>query len=87
MSDSERVPCPYCGEPILADAVKCRFCGEWLDERALGDEAGAKTLRVEAPRRGFTVGDGINLGCGAFIVLPLLLLFGGVFFLAFLGAC
>ena len=27
-----RVPCPMCGEMILADAVKCRFCGEIFDE-------------------------------------------------------
>src|SRR5690606_33848448 len=23
--------CPYCGEQIQNAAVKCRFCGEWLD--------------------------------------------------------
>jgi hypothetical protein len=26
-----RRPCPMCGEMILADAVKCRFCGEVFD--------------------------------------------------------
>lgn len=23
--------CPFCAEPIQSDAVKCRFCGEWLN--------------------------------------------------------
>jgi len=26
-----RIPCPACGENILKDAKKCRFCGEILD--------------------------------------------------------
>jgi DNA-directed RNA polymerase subunit RPC12/RpoP len=28
----DRQPCPMCGEMILADAVKCRYCGEIFDE-------------------------------------------------------
>lgn len=28
--------CPYCGERIRVEAVKCRFCGEYLTEGARG---------------------------------------------------
>jgi hypothetical protein len=36
----ERIKCPYCSEQILADAVKCRFCGEWFKEK---DKIGRKS--------------------------------------------
>jgi hypothetical protein len=33
--DPPREPCPFCGELILATAIKCRFCGRFLDEDEL----------------------------------------------------
>jgi hypothetical protein len=30
--DEDRRPCPFCGKPIMARAVKCRFCREWLSK-------------------------------------------------------
>ena len=33
VSTEETRPCPYCGEPILCVAKKCKHCGEFLDGR------------------------------------------------------
>ncbi|MDR2890028.1 MAG: hypothetical protein LBV18_00190 [Alistipes sp.] len=27
------VACPYCAETIMAEAQKCKHCGEWLAEK------------------------------------------------------
>lgn len=39
--DEGRRPCPMCGELIMADALKCRYCGEIFD----------KTLKKKAKKK------------------------------------
>lgn len=58
----ERSPCPYCGELIIANAVKCRYCGADLDDAPEGD--GMERASAVLPRTVFVAGVAwIILGC------------------------
>lgn len=35
MEDAEFKVCPFCKERIRATAIKCRFCGEWIEPPAV----------------------------------------------------
>ncbi len=37
--DTQRIPCPYCGEMIIEGSRKCRFCLEWLDGESMTNPA------------------------------------------------
>lgn len=52
-ADDDRRPCPMCGESIQSSAVKCRYCGEVLDESAgtLGRPAQRKGGKLSSDDR------------------------------------
>jgi len=66
--------CPFCKERIRAEAVKCRFCGEWFDKpaeptadvRPARDVVGtAQAPPPELPSTAPVTGKGANLSEGA----------------------
>ncbi len=75
VSEDERKPCPACGEMIVRDAVKCRYCGEIFDPTLKKQEL--KRLKKSAATiegEDMTVGDWFvailcsGIGCIAGIV-------------------
>jgi hypothetical protein len=57
MKDSASKLCPFCKEQIREEAIKCRFCGEWLEPTELDSAPTLTTANSLSARRGsFTQG-------------------------------
>src|SRR5438132_8923097 len=46
MEDSAFKVCPFCKEQIRREAIKCRFCGEWLES---SEPDSARNLTTDKP--------------------------------------
>lgn len=73
-------PCPSCGEQIKAAAKKCKFCGDFLDERlrAQRRSPSAPVGRLASPWTRFAAALLDNILVGTPVMA---LVFGGVFLL------
>lgn len=60
MASREEVACPICGEMILAVALKCKHCGEWLNTRNDTDPKSETSIVRQEP----TVSEESDLALG-----------------------
>ena len=81
MSAEDTKECPYCAETIKKNAVICRFCQIDLGTgQAIKKDRETKEVKARSG-----IGDGVKLGCGMFIVLPLLIIVGLFLLIVVLG--
>lgn len=69
--NTDEKKCRFCAEVIKRDAKVCRFCSRDLD---------AVTEPTHTVKARSGIMDGVKLGCGMFIVLPILLILGIIAF-------
>lgn len=71
MSAADLRPCPFCGESIKINAIKCRFCGEFLDEELGGGDEGVGSWLFPSGENALAMLAGY-LGILALIPIPLI---------------
>ena len=84
--DGDTKKCPYCAETILAKAIKCKHCGEFLQRSMQTDMAKTSTTvtvhQLEEPAYNWTPGRVklVTFGIiGVILLVIIMVLHGGVF--------
>jgi len=72
--------CPFCAEEIQEEAIICRFCNFDLKT---GKPIQNQSSEATEVKEGSSVSDGVRLGCGMFIIFPLIVI-GTVLLLVFI---
>jgi general secretion pathway protein G len=91
MTNNDTKICPYCAETIKKNAKICRFCQSDLatgkpirSGKPIGADDSSISQKPEVKAQS-SVADGVKLGCGMFIVLPILIILGFIIFMFFMG--
>ncbi|MGD8780647.1 MAG: hypothetical protein PVH88_16985 [Ignavibacteria bacterium] len=71
----ETKKCPYCSEEILADARKCKHCGEYLDD-TLKAKAQPQETKIVAKEGCFL--QTLNAGCIIIAVIIVVIILIGI---------